>query len=395
MNGARVRVKLVKADLQHKPPRIEIDDDARELLWPSFFAVQKYSDREPIQLELPNGEITQIPLDFLGRTEHEGHWGTTGTPALWAWLRATHANPGDDLIVEAIDGEKRRYRISHQPASKRDDAAIAQRTAETIEAGRQLLQSARSTSASSIWDMVRLLLVFGHYNHPIPPAPISNMWNVMLRRAENQQPVTSDIYQLKISLENSRPPIWRRVLVPGDWSLGALHYVVQVAMGWTNSHMHHFMLGNDAARIYYSLHWEGAAEWGMRTEDSSKIKLSQIAPKTKMHFRYEYDFGDSWMHRIDVEKILSPDPNQIYPHCIEGKRACPPEDCGGVWGYDSLLETIRDPEHDDHDDMLAWLEGIGRHNFDPNTFNLTMTNRRLSWIKPKQLDPDRNIRLFV
>ena len=119
MDGARVRVTLVQEDLQHEPPRIEFDDDVRELLWPGFFAIQKYSDRNPVQLVLPNNTTTPIPLDFLGSSDNEGHWGTTGSPEFWGWQKSINANAGDDLIFESLDGEQRRYRVGHDPKSKR------------------------------------------------------------------------------------------------------------------------------------------------------------------------------------------------------------------------------------------------------------------------------------
>jgi hypothetical protein len=395
MKGAQVRVALVKGDLQHKPPRIEFDDDAREMLWPNFFGSAKYGDREPVQLEMPNGKKTSMSLDFLGATDHEGHWGTIGSLEFWVWLKSVNAMAGDDLIFETLDGEQRRYGVRYEPQSQRDTAVIGRRTAETIEAGANLLRSGRGKSVDIMWDMARILLVSGHYAHPVPPRPIGEMWPTMLHRAKGLPPPTSDVYQIKVTLEDIHPSIWRRILVPADWSLGALHYVIQVAMGWTNSHLHHFIFEAESGRNFYSLYWQDADDLGVPTTDSSKINLSTVAPKTKTHFRYEYDFGDSWLHHIVVEKIVPPDPNEVYPRCTEGKRACPPDDCGGAPGYENLLKIIRDPEHPEHDDMQAWLSGMDRDHFDPESFDLLMTNRRLSWINPKQLAAERNVKLFV
>ena len=184
---------------------------------------------------------------------------------------------------------------------------------------------------------------------------------------------SAPIYQLKITLRDFRPPIWRRVLVPADFTLAKLHWVIQHAMGWTNSHLHHFKVGE----TYYSLptpykDWDELEE-----RDSRKVRLDQIAPRAKMKFMYEYDFGDSWEHDVVVEKILPPDAALKHPVCLKGKGACPPEDVGGVWGYAEFLEAINDPNHEEHDMYLEWVGG----EFDPEAFDLEAVNKALRRIK--------------
>lgn len=200
--------------------------------------------------------------------------------------------------------------------------------------------------------------------------------------------VNSDagIYRLHIALRGPRPPIWRRVLVPGNWSLGALHYVVQVAMGWTNSHLHQFIVGDDYISLY--------RVEGITSRDSAQVTLAEIALQPKTKFVYEYDFGDSWEHDIIVEAIVSPEAERRYPVCTAGKRACPPEDCGGVYGYENLLAILSDPAHEEHDDMVAWLRQM-HPGFDPEHFDLAAVNKRLARIRPNVLDAERNVRLFV
>jgi hypothetical protein len=175
------------------------------------------------------------------------------------------------------------------------------------------------------------------------------------------------IYQIKVTLNQSKPPIWRRILVPSDVTLEHLHYIIQVAMGWTNSHLHQFIVGRDT---YYS---EPHPDYFHEVLDERKFRLHQIAPGEKSKFIYEYDFGDSWEHVILVEKVLPHDPEQAYPVCIKGKRACPPEDVGGVWGYLMFLEAIQDPEHPEHEMYLDWIGG----EFDPKEFDLEETNEVL------------------
>ena len=175
------------------------------------------------------------------------------------------------------------------------------------------------------------------------------------------------IYQIKISLIGVKPPIWRTVLVSDNLGLGAFHNVIQVAMGWTDSHLHQFI----ANRVFYGIPDD---DYELEMEDETKYKLSQLLKKEKDSFIYEYDFGDSWEHKILLEKILPDDGKTVLPVCIKGKRACPPEDCGGIWGYEELLETISDAKHPDHEDMLEWLGG----EFDPEEFDLEEINEDLA-----------------
>ena len=176
-----------------------------------------------------------------------------------------------------------------------------------------------------------------------------------------------NIYQIKISLSGAKPPIWRTVLVPSNLKLAAFHDVIQVAMGWTDSHLHQFVANN----VFYGIPDD---DFGMEMEDESKYKLSHLFKKEKDTIIYEYDFGDSWEHKLLLEKILPDDGKTALPVCIKGKRACPPEDCGGIWGYEELLETILDTNHPEHADMLEWLG----EEFDPEEFDLEQINKDLA-----------------
>lgn len=178
------------------------------------------------------------------------------------------------------------------------------------------------------------------------------------------------IYQLKVTLRDSKPPIWRRLQVRGDTRLDRLHLIIQIAMGWTDSHLHQFIVGG----VYYG---EPDPEWDMDVEDEGKIQLNQVASGEKVKFFYEYDFGDGWQHEVLVEKILEPEPETRYPSCIKGKRNCPPEDVGGVWGYEELLEAIQDEDHPEHGEYLEWIDGP----FDPEAFDLEEVNQALrKWL---------------
>ena len=185
--------------------------------------------------------------------------------------------------------------------------------------------------------------------------------------AAQKKPADTTIYQLKISLADTKPPIWRRVQVFSSTTLQELHFIIQESMGWYNSHLHQFLIDG----VEYG---KPAPEYDFHVTDEAKIKLSKVVGGEKVKFLYTYDFGDGWDHTILVEKILPRDPKVIYPICIKGKRACPPEDCGGPWGYVEFLEAIQNPSHPDHDDMLEWIEGA----FDPEEFDLDEVNQRLA-----------------
>jgi hypothetical protein len=182
------------------------------------------------------------------------------------------------------------------------------------------------------------------------------------------------IYQLKVTLMDSKPPIWRRILVRSDVKLDIFHMILQETMGWTNSHLHQFT----AHGASYGPHYQelgGELEY----ENEARYRLSQLLIREKDSLQYEYDFGDSWDHKITLEKILPDDSTVQPPCCIKGKRNGPPEDCGGVWGYDSLIEIMSNPKHPEHEEMLEWLGG----EFDPEHFDLDEINEALSAFRPK------------
>ena len=176
------------------------------------------------------------------------------------------------------------------------------------------------------------------------------------------------VYQLKITLSDTDPPIWRRLLVSSDTTLATLHHILQVVMGWEDYHLHQFSVGG----LGYGPPGKGL---GLRNENN--VNLSQVAPEAGATFVYQYDFGDGWDHIILVEDALAAEPGVTYPVCLAGKGACPPEDIGGVWGYYAFLEAVQDPNHPEHDDMVEWVG----HEFDPEEFNLGEVNRTLKRFK--------------
>jgi hypothetical protein len=178
------------------------------------------------------------------------------------------------------------------------------------------------------------------------------------------------VYRLKVTLKGSKPPIWRRLEVPGNITLAKLHRILQVAMGWTDSHLHAFKIGE----TYFQPDPDVDPLFSMIEEkNENKFKLEQVALREKMKFLYEYDFGDGWEHEILVEKILPMTEKNRYPVCIKGVKACPPEDIGGIWGYYDFLEVMQDPRHPNHEDIMEWVGD----NFDPEWFDLDEINKQL------------------
>lgn len=184
------------------------------------------------------------------------------------------------------------------------------------------------------------------------------------RRRKLQLAPNGQILQLKVSLRDVKIPIWRAVQVPGDGTLRQLHEILQLTMGWQNSHLHEF-------RVDGVSYGEPSVELGPEYQDARRFRLSRVAPKPGAQFTYLYDFGDGWEHDVVVEKVLASEPRVRYPLCLAGRGACPPEDVGGPWGYEEFLAAIRDPGHEQHDELLEWAGGP----FDPERFDVKATNQ--------------------
>lgn len=188
---------------------------------------------------------------------------------------------------------------------------------------------------------------------------------------------SQEIYQIKITLLDTSPPIWRRLLVPADLTLPQLHNVLQAAMGWENCHLHEFLVGKQR----FGTPDPEDRLMGIEPVDSERtVRLSDVLGRVGAKARYTYDFGDSWEHGIVLEKRLPADLNLTYPVCTGGKGACPPEDCGGIPGFYDLLDAINDPGHDQHEELLDWVGG----DFDPEAFSLDDVNRKLTRLQRRR-----------
>jgi len=189
------------------------------------------------------------------------------------------------------------------------------------------------------------------------------------------------IYQMKITLKDVDPSVWRRLQVNGQINLKKLHEVFQIAMGWTNTHLHQFLIGS----FWYSVPDE---EEDHESLDERKFKLDSLGLEVNQEFEYQYDFGDGWEHVILIEEIFGKDDlHSDVPVCLAGERACPPEDCGGPFGYEDFLKIIQDPVHSEHESMLEWAGG----SFDPEAFSLEETNAALKKIRAGSSKKDESI----
>lgn len=182
------------------------------------------------------------------------------------------------------------------------------------------------------------------------------------------------IYQLKITLEGIEAPIWRRILIDPTMNMEELHYVTQSVMGWMAEHIYEFTSG-DRKIVDPSQDSEEGVEL------ADEVLISQALLKAGDKFSYRYDFEDNWLHVIELEKVLEIDADIQYPVCVDGARACPPEECGGVEGYLNVLHVLSDPKSEDYEELSEWLGG----DYDAEEFEMAFINEELhdpeNWVE--------------
>ena len=187
------------------------------------------------------------------------------------------------------------------------------------------------------------------------------------------------VYQLKVWLQGISPMVWRRLLVRSDSTMADLHYTLQIAIGWSDTHLNRFHIHGKDFGVYHS----GGMSFA---DDPEQVPLSAFGFRTSERFLYEYDFGDAWLHEVRIEKRLPIDPKRTYPVCIDGKHAAPPEDCGGALAYMQMRQELkyralfgdhgRDNDFDDQDDRED--EGASEDRpVDPDDFSRRKVNARL------------------
>ncbi len=178
-----------------------------------------------------------------------------------------------------------------------------------------------------------------------------------------------DVHRVKIGLRGAKPPIWRRLEVPSHIKLDKLHRRIQEAFGWEDAHLW----------VFETPHGQyGRTDTELGHRSAASKRLADVAPAKGDRLRYTYDFGDGWEHDIVVEEVAAAEPGVRYPRCLTGRRAAPPEDCGGIWGYVVMQEILADPEHPDHEQLLQWLGLESADEFDPAAFDHDEVNRALT-----------------
>jgi hypothetical protein len=174
------------------------------------------------------------------------------------------------------------------------------------------------------------------------------------------------VLQFKVTLMEVEPSIWRRIVVPERYSFWDLHVAIQDAMGWIDCHLHQFDVMEPSTGERVQIGIPSDDDWDdVPMLPGWKLKIADCFVREQDQALYEYDFGDGWEHSVVLESRLPADPRGRYPMCTGGERHCPPEDCGGVDGYEELLAAIRDPRHERHRELLKWVGG----GFDPDAFD--------------------------
>lgn len=215
---------------------------------------------------------------------------------------------------------------------------------------------------------------------PAPsPAPVPSPAPALSVARESPRPSATPILQLKITLNDSKPPIWRRVLVPAGTLLPQLHQVIQALFGWLDDHLHEFRVGGVRGTAYAPVNPDGGdGSRGGPSRDESTATAGELLPAEGSSLSYTYDFGDNWVLAVKVEKILPDDDGGQLPRCTAGRGRAPAEDSGGTWGWANIVQAVNDPHHEDHKEYREWLGMLPGDTLDPKSFDLDEINEDLA-----------------
>jgi hypothetical protein len=382
--GSVLRLTLSASDLGGRA--VEFDEDLRDALWPAFFEIQKRSDRSPVNVRLPDGSTAQLPLDFLGK----GHWGTTGSPDFWAWLKTLNAAPGDHLIFRVLDGDAKLHAVEFQPRAARDEAAIAARNQAIIQAALAFIRKRPYGAAQ--WDISSHLLATGQYRHPVPPDPLSEIWTPEVWQPEIEgknaaswmlvggvvaEPAMTDMfasllggadrdydaprdlpreyqpggnrrprpsrqagrgavktYTLRVN-HRALPDVWRDIEIAEDQTLEDLHLAIQGAYGWGDDHLYSFFMSGHPQ----DQRTEIGSPWSETRRHTHQVEIGSLNVKPGDRFLYFFDYGDS--HEFDV-RVLHVNPaasKGAYPRVVAQQGKPPPQ-------YPDYDEETGEPDWD-------------------------------------------------
>ena len=196
-----------------------------------------------------------------------------------------------------------------------------------------------------------------------PPVPSQ-------RRPPRDDVVT---YRIRVDLDDAEPPIWRRAELASDLTVDRVHHVLQTAMGWTDSHLHEFTSGSATDGVAEHYRPQDSIDEGLPGIDETEVRLDEVVePEDRLY--YNYDFGDDWSHTLHLEAVVPREPDAPLAVCVAGARACPPEDCGGIWGYHELLTALSQPPNADNSELREWVGP----DFDPDRFDVDDVNTALT-----------------
>lgn len=197
--------------------------------------------------------------------------------------------------------------------------------------------------------------------------------------AENPRPSVASVLQLKVMLNGSKPPIWRRALAPAGMTLNELHQVIQSLFGWLDYHRHHFQTEGSRGPIYAPVDPDGEdGFYGEPSLEESQVNVVELLPAVGSTMTYTYDLGDNWVHAIKLEKVLADDDGGQLPRCTAGRGAAPAEDSGGTWGWTNIVQAVNDPNHDEYEEYRDWLGLQPGETLDPKALDLDETNEDLT-----------------
>lgn len=322
---------------------------------PCFSYADIYGEQRSIVIPYSYGRKTHaiaVLIDYVLGGGIKDCYPVDYTTSLREDYRKIGAQP--DLMFSELDGAQARQILA--AALSREPCPADPDQAEDVENYLDLLRA-----------RVELL--------PLPPATSGANSSRNSPRGARGTPVARrpagarNVHRLKVTLRGSKPPIWRRFEVPSDITLARLHSVIQLGFGWQDSHL--WVFETPAGRY-------GSSDPDLEIRSAATKKLSAVADWPGDKLRYEYDFGDGWDHDIVVEAVQPAEQDVAYPRCIAGKRACPPEDCGGIWGYYELLNTLGNPRHENHAQTLWWLGISSPADFDQDRFDLDEVNSYLA-----------------
>ena len=390
ITGSVLRLTLSAADLTGES--VELTGELRDAFWPSFFEIQKRTDRSPVQLELPDGTPTPFPLIHL----LERHWGSNASPEFWAWFNTLGAAEGDCLIFDVLDGQAKRYRVDFQSFSERDEAAISERNRAIVQA---LISFVRSRPRGAmIWLVTSHLLSTGHYQHPIPPDPLTEIWteetwgpNIVegkpgrdyhwvdkpqpepipdpelsalfgaavqvydfenppdlpreydpdrgMRRPKASRKAKKGRVKTFIFRVNHRalPEVWRDIELAEDQTLEDLHLMIQQAYEWWDDHLYSFFLSGQV----YDQAGEIGSPWSDTSLHTHQVQIDWLDLQPGQKFLYYFDYGDS--HEFDVQ-LMTINPAGAagqYPRVVGQYGQAPPQ-------YPDYDEETGEMEWDPH-----------------------------------------------